>query len=545
MLLGPRFEDELRRALQSRRIQHGTAMLRAAEEDLARIDPLTPDAASLLLLLAQWVDAGYRDHSFLDSLLERFPVCARRTLTIHDYLRLRMTEAFCEFSRGELSAAIEILDFVLRAQKDLPDPALAALAHFWKGRAHRKKGEYEASLADLASAREFAQSSRDRIFAAVIQIQESWLLFQKGQPREALRVLAESESVLKATDHWIALGNIESARGRILRRAGEYGKALECFLRSIQIYARGDSQHVNLARALVNCSSTRRLLGLQILRKLDNIARSGAAAPSAVAHPGGTRESLRAQHQQLYRAALAELERAKEIYALHGHQDGIGNVAFTQGYLHLDLGEVDQALTEAAQAYRIGEAQNDHILMARARILSTAIENAHVEEQIGEGVDMAVHAANARQYSDEAWTLARSTENRRLLTGACIARGLTAANDFYQDWELAQRCAAEAGALCSPGENDHLAEDLAALKSRVTRAWGVNDTLRGWSEGFIGRKTFQQITEEFAEIVIPKVWVREGRKVSRVAACLSISPKKVRRILRNAGLAAPGRGPEP
>lgn len=52
----------------------------------------------------------------------------------------------------------------------------------------------------------------------------------------------------------------------------------------------------------------------------------------------------------------------------------------------------------------------------------------------------------------------------------------------------------------------------------------------------MGDKTFQQITEEFAEIVIPKVWLREDRKISRVAERLSISPKKVRRILQNAGL---------
>jgi len=36
--------------------------------------------------------------------------------------------------------------------------------------------------------------------------------------------------------------------------------------------------------------------------------------------------------------------------------------------------------------------------------------------------------------------------------------------------------------------------------------------------------------------VIPKVWQREDKKVSRVSSRLSISPKKVRRILRNVGL---------
>ena len=94
----------------------------------------------------------------------------------------------------------------------------------------------------------------------------------------------------------------------------------------------------------------------------------------------------------------------------------------------------------------------------------------------------------------------------------------------------------EATDLVGAGENDHLQDDLAALKARIMRASGINDALRGWSEGMIGDKTFQQVTEEFAEIVIPKVWQREGRKISRVADCLSISPKKVRRILRRAGL---------
>ena len=44
------------------------------------------------------------------------------------------------------------------------------------------------------------------------------------------------------------------------------------------------------------------------------------------------------------------------------------------------------------------------------------------------------------------------------------------------------------------------------------------------------------MTEEFAELVIPSVWEREGRNVSRVVAKLSISPKKVRRILERVGL---------
>ncbi len=165
-----------------------------------------------------------------------------------------------------------------------------------------------------------------------------------------------------------------------------------------------------------------------------------------------------------------------------------------------------------------------------------------IEEQLGEDVDTALHADQAKLFSEEALELARHTQNRRLLAGAFIARGATAANEFFQDWDLARRCSNEAADLIGAGENDHLADELTALKSRIIQASGINDTLRGWSEGVLGDKTFQEVTEEFAEIVIPKVWLREERKISRVAQSLSISPKKVRRILHNVGLLDSSRG---
>jgi hypothetical protein len=74
------------------------------------------------------------------------------------------------------------------------------------------------------------------------------------------------------------------------------------------------------------------------------------------------------------------------------------------------------------------------------------------------------------------------------------------------------------------------------LKRKLRGAGDINATLREWSQGIVGNKSFQQVSEEFAAIVIPKVWRRENRKVARVAARLSISPKKVRRILRDQNL---------
>ena len=462
---------------------------------------------------------------------------AGKSSPVDDYLRMRMVDGFRHFTTGELDAAIDTLDLVLKTCCDIPDTSLAAWAHFWKGRAHRKKGEYEASLKDIVQAREMAQADHDDMFTSVIQIQESWLLFQKGMSRDALQILDRAESVLKSTDHYVALGNIESARGRIIRRSGEYTKALEHFARAIEMYARQDSESRQSRTHPGECGVCQAPAG-PATSKAHRYARSIRAASFplfAKAARGHARKPAQPVPVRLAGGARRSNPGA-EIYALHAHFDGIGKVVLNLGYLHLDRGDVERAWEEAIEAYRIGLEQNDHILMARARILQAAIENAHVEEQTGEDVDNAVHANRALQYSEEALSLAHGTQNRRLLAGACIARGMTAANDFFQEWETARRYATEATGLIGPGENDHLVEDLTQLKSRVVQASGINDTLRGWSEGIVGNKTFQQITEEFAEIVIPKVWIREDRKVSRVATSLSISPKKVRRILRNSGL---------
>jgi hypothetical protein len=56
----------------------------------------------------------------------------------------------------------------------------------------------------------------------------------------------------------------------------------------------------------------------------------------------------------------------------------------------------------------------------------------------------------------------------------------------------------------------------------------------------VGGHSFQEI----AEIVIPQVWEREGRKISLTAKRLVDLAKKVRRILQRAALLGPGDEPE-
>ncbi|HEV2447996.1 MAG TPA: hypothetical protein VGS58_18830, partial [Candidatus Sulfopaludibacter sp.] len=172
-------------------------------------------------------------------------------------------------------------------------------------------------------------------------------------------------------------------------------------------------------------------------------------------------------------------------------------------------------------------------VMARARTLQCIIENAAIEEQLG---DAARHREAAETFAREAVEFAGRTENRRLLARAMVWQGLTFAAE-PADTDAARRCCDQALALLQPEgmERQYVWEDLEALKARVLHAQSVDTILRTWSAGIVEGQTFQQITEEFARLVIPRVWDREGRKISRVAEKLSISPKKVRRILHAAG----------
>ena len=87
----------------------------------------------------------------------------------------------------------------------------------------------------------------------------------------------------------------------------------------------------------------------------------------------------------------------------------------------------------------------------------------------------------------------------------------------------------------SLAQDENMAHELQVLKQKVTSRGSVDLRLRAWTQGVTDGKTFQKLSEEFAELVIPRVWEKEGKKVSRVAKVLKVSPKKVRRVLAKAG----------
>jgi hypothetical protein len=177
--------------------------------------------------------------------------------------------------------------------------------------------------------------------------------------------------------------------------------------------------------------------------------------------------------------------------------------------------------------------------MGRARIVQCMIENAKVEEEIGGGSDPGSHARHALDFSQQAVELAKHTQHHHLLATAYLWQGLTQCNSFFDNAEAAHESYDLARATCGATQADSIWQDLQALRAKIVRKGTVDPVLKAWSQGAVGEKSFRQISDEFAEIVIARVWEREDRKVSRVARRLSISPKKVRRILAHVGRRKP------
>jgi tetratricopeptide (TPR) repeat protein len=515
--------DNLRADLGKRRIGSGMARLDTHWAKSGRLDPAHPDAAGLLCYISQWVDAGWRDIDVVQDGLCGFPKGRRVGLKLLDYAYVLMAEGVIWVAEENVDRALENFNLVLTLHTEIADPVVLALAHFWSSRCNRKAGEYDHAQHHVAEGYRYAAEAGMEPMAAAMRVAESWLMFQKGRLKEALKMLSEADAVLHETDDFVTRGNIQSSYGRMHQREGRYDLALRHFSQAIEEYGRVDPEHRNLARSLANIGYVERLIALQLRKRID-----ADAAQRRRSEP-----DLRRDYETIRAQALSHLDRASEIYRIHSNHRGAGTVSVNRGHLHLDSGDLHGADDEARMAYKLGEEKHDYILMARARLLECMVENTKLEEEIE---DPAWVAHLALEAAKEAVELARRTENRRLLSRALIWQGLTICCTSPGSMDAARDLCEQAGALLKNEVQDHIWEDLQMLKTKVVRGGNLDATLHAWSQGVVGERSFQQLTEDFADLIIPKIWEHESRKVARVARRLSISPKKVRRVLARLGL---------
>src|SRR5947208_80646 len=86
--------SKLNQALAMRHIEEGFQILDEASRSFPEFDSHDAASAQFVLCIAEWVDAGYSDQRLIEMLLQKFPSERRRSMSIAEYLLLRMAEAF-------------------------------------------------------------------------------------------------------------------------------------------------------------------------------------------------------------------------------------------------------------------------------------------------------------------------------------------------------------------------------------------------------------------------------------------------------------------
>lgn len=529
--------QQLQELIQQRQIGAGIALLTEHAALLEGVEAADPAAGWSVGTLAQWVDVGFEDRGLLGRLLTQFSAADRQKIPLSGYVHIRLGEAALAMRREDLNEALRHLDTALKIAEDLQDIRSTAVAILWKARCLRKAGEYDQALEVTKRGFELANANGLPYLAAVVSTLESWLLFQKGKTKEAINILQDAEAVLRNTDDLITLGNIQSTYGRIALREGRYDHAMRYFDASIELFKRRGSLEGYLARSLTNMAQAKRFMALQLRRNLDarhERLRAGKAKGNG-ADKHGQAGQLERMHD-LLRKAQADLAQADLIYKRAGNHHGAGNVDISLAQIHLDLGDLDEAEQRAAEAFALGATKADYLLMCRARIVEGMVANARFEEQIGEGSELSRFAQLAHDCAKEAVALGERTESRRLQAQAHICLGTTLVNGFFNNTDAARACCDRAEAFLDHDRHDALWQEVELLRARILYAGIEDPNLRAWSQGEVGNKSLQDVVADFEELVIRRVWEHEGRKVSRVANKLSVSPKKVRRVLRHLGL---------
>lgn len=527
---------QLKRGITHRQIDSGILCLREHAHLLEHFDPNKRNAVRLVGYFAQWVDIGYGHPSDLKNLLIKVPRETRASLPLGEYVDLRMAEGMLAMNNETTADALAYFDVVLALGCDLRDKETLAVANFWKARCLRKTGEYDEALVYTTKAIGLAVELGYPKMAAVMQVLESWLIFQSGKRDRAEQILHQAEENLRRSDDFVTLGNIQSAYGRIARRAGQYDKAILHFTAAIREYRKRAAQHPHLARTLTNIALVKQLISLQLGKKIDAQSRQRRKAAARGQKIKDSAISRRATREQLRTEAFTHLEEAEAICRHNESSQGISSIRLVYGYLYLDDGDYERAEKSAGIGLILARQKTDFIALSRLTLLHCMIENAKVEDGIGDNAESESHARQALSWAQDSIKFTKQTQNRRLLGNAYIWEGLTYANQFLHDLESARKSYDSALALLKSERGGQLWNDLESLKRRLLPKVRVDDKLRSWSQGFVGEKTFQQVIEEFTELIIPKIWENEGRKVSRVAVRLSISPKRVRRILDVVGV---------
>ncbi len=503
------------------------------QQDLEASKNTEPSVVAVIIgYYSQWVDIVCGDPRAVKNWIRRLPSTKVSSLRLCDYLHVRLAVGTVAFAEGRIEQAAQHFEFIIGLADEMSAAReLIAFGHFWKARCEEVLGAFNSALAHLQKGRALMTELGHPRMAASMGIMESRLCLELENLTESMVLLEKAEAVINEINDPSMFAEIASVYGRLALRQGRYDQALKHFSCSTELTRKIHPQHSNLARCLVNAARAKRLLALRLARRIDAVVdarrKSLAREPIVLSH-GST--DLRRLFEQLQQAAFSDLREAEAIYDTNHEALGLGLVRLVRSVLFLDDGDLENADLEAAEVYQIGIEKNNSHLMANARLVQSWIESGKYEEGLVGQEEPIFHVQRAYDYVKEAIALAERGDHKRLIARAHISQGLILCNDFFNNADAARECCDRASEYFSSDHRDYVWEEFQVLRAWVQRR-SLASHLGNSSQGSIEGKSLQQMTAEFEEAIIPRVWELEQRKISRAAARLSISPKKVRRVL--------------
>ena len=192
-------------------------------------------------------------------------------------------------------------------------------------------------------------------------------------------------------------------------------------------------------------------------------------------------------------------------------------------------------------AYQLGDEKKDSLLKGRARMLQSAIEFAKFEEQTEEQIAEGSAACLPPSWPANLRAKRSNVPNARRTAGSLPRlTSPSACAHARRVGRLRSRARMLEGSLprCSSRPITIRVEELQELNRRLRGAGNVNAALSRWSRGTSARNRFRKSAKFRLDCDSQSLAPRRRARLPRVAARLSISPKKVRRILRAQRLSA-------
>ena len=504
---------------------------------LSSADPAHPNTPAMLACLVEWAQPGSSLVEALAELESRFPEAHRDRLPLVDYLFLRFSGAVLNFLRG-LPDRSDLAFVITVASAGCGGNDLLLLAHLRKAEMERKKGALEPALSHAKLAEKVALQSGYPALAAKSQALHALILLDSGL-QNPVELLGQADAARAASDDWLWRGRIQNGFGQIALQQGHYQSALDHLMSARDFFGRSEEPHSELGWAHFHLARAQRLMASRLARNIDAAAELRRRSRHSGMADRCPHSHSRQQLEQLRSEACVALSRAEAVFHSIEELRALDSIILERAALSADCGDLQQATQLARESFLAGRRHNDALLMAQARQLESRIEKMYCEE--GVGPDLTAHEQRAREYIKEALGFALQCEatpsvKRRLLAAVYVSEGLLLLSEFFNNPEAARECCHSAGEYVNSSETGELWDEYQSLVARALHSGSIDMKLRKWSEGLAEGKPFQEITEEFAEVVIPAVWAREGKSTAHVVTKLSISPKKVRRILNRVGL---------